>query len=53
MKTTKTKIKEATESHGVRLPLSYWRKLRELMTFHGGRHWLEKAIDREARKAGM
>jgi len=45
--------KETTESHGVRLPVSYWLKLRSLMTHHGGRVWLEKAIDREARKAGL
>ena len=45
--------KETTESHGVRLPVSYWLKLRSLMTYHGGRVWLEKAIDREARKAGL
>jgi hypothetical protein len=45
--------KEITESHGVRLPVSYWFKLRSLMTHHGGRAWLEKAIDREARKAGL
>jgi hypothetical protein len=49
----KIQLKENTESHGVRLPVSYWIKLRSLMTHHGGRHWLEKAIDREARKVGI
>lgn len=49
----KSKIKEVTESHGVRLPVSYWLKLRSLMTHHHGRSWLEKAIDREAKKAGL
>lgn len=41
--------KETTEAHGVRLPVSYWLKLRSLMTHHGGRAWLEKAIDREVK----
>ncbi len=45
--------KEHTEAHGVRLPVSYWLKLRQLMTIHGGRSWLEKAIDREVKKAGI
>lgn len=44
---------EQTESHGVRLPVSYWIKLRSLMQHHGGRKWLEKAIDREVKKAGI
>lgn len=49
----KSEEKEHTEAHGVRLPVSYWIKLRSLMQHHGGRKWLEKAIDREVKKAGI
>jgi hypothetical protein len=41
---------EPTKATSVRLPVSYWVKLRALMTAHGGRGWLEKAIDREHKK---
>jgi hypothetical protein len=45
--------KEPTQVGGIRLPLDLWRKLRALMKHHGGRKWLEKAIEREANKAGI
>ena len=45
--------KEPTFAQTVRLPASSWLKLRSLMTFHGGRVWLEKAVDREYKKAGL
>lgn len=45
--------KEPTFAQTIRLPESCWLKLRSLMTFHGGRVWLEKAVDREYKKAGL
>ena len=45
--------KEPTAAQTIRLPVSHWLKLRSLMTYHGGRKWLEKAIDREVKKAGI
>jgi hypothetical protein len=40
---------DPTSAASIRLPESYWRKLRELMQAHG-RKWLEKAIDREHKR---
>jgi len=40
---------EKTQSMSVRLPLSVWVKLRQLMQLKG-RTWLEKAVQREHRK---
>ena len=37
-------------AQSVRLRLSYWQKLRELMQHYGSRVWLEKAIDRAHKK---
>lgn len=40
---------DPTSAASIRLPASYWAKLRVLMQRHG-RKWLEKAIDREYRR---
>jgi hypothetical protein len=40
---------EKTQSMSVRLPMSVWAKLRQLMQLKG-RAWLEKAVQREHRK---
>jgi len=40
---------EKTQSMSVRLPLSVWVKLRQLMQLKG-RKWLEKAVTREHKK---
>ncbi len=40
---------DPTSAASIRLPGSYWSKLRELMQTYG-RKWLEKAIDREYSK---
>lgn len=40
---------EKTQSMSVRLPISVWAKLRQLMQLKG-RAWLEKAVQREHRK---
>jgi len=45
------KIKIETKVGGIRLPLTMWVKLRDLMAWHGGRAWLERIIDREHKKA--
>lgn len=41
-----SKIPDPTSAATIRLPASYWTKLRELMQAYG-RKWLEKAIERE------
>ena len=43
--------KDPSKPQSIRLPASYWIKLRELMQ-HQGRAWLEKSIDREHKKMG-
>jgi hypothetical protein len=40
---------EKTQAMSVRLPVSVWVKLRQLMQLKG-RAWLEKAVQREHRK---
>ena len=45
--------KEPTEAQSVRLPVSHWAMLRALMTHYKGRIWLEKAVAREYKKAGI
>lgn len=40
---------EKTKAMSIRLPLSVWVKLRQLMQLKG-RTWLEKAVQREHRK---
>lgn len=40
---------EKTQAMSVRLPVSVWVKLRQLMQLKG-RTWLEKAVQREHRK---
>jgi hypothetical protein len=42
--------KPPTKSGSVRLTVEHWKMLRELMQ-QFGRAWLEKAIEREHRKA--
>jgi hypothetical protein len=39
-----------TKSEGLRLPVLHWKMMRELMTYHRGRSWLERIILREHEK---
>jgi hypothetical protein len=45
--------REPTSAQTIRLTNRHWRKLRALMQLHGDRRWLEKLIEREAKRRGV